>query len=439
MKRRVLTTLFYTFLLVIIRSQPVNAQTYQDVQPILISKCAPCHKLENGEAPFPLESFQDFKKRTRMVKEVIQSNYMPPWMPDSHYRDFANNRQLTSEEKEKIIQWIDAGAPLGKSNARRQKNNQTEQLTDRKPDLILKIDEPFLVKGDNKERFVLFKVPFDLSEEKTIEGVEFYSNNKKLVHHVNYLFSSIPDTSVDLDAGDPYIDNTTETDIKKLMQYERYQTNPVFYTGWIPGASVEYYPKEFGWLLPKRGVVVFTVHYSAIAADEKSTIGVNLYFKNKPAERPVRIISLGSGGIGENDIYPRFVIPPNKESTFSLKIQTPEDQSILYVWPHMHYLGKEFRAFAVTPVNDTIPLIHIPKWNFEWQEMYRLKKPLKIPAGSTINIFGTYDNTTNNPQNPNSPPKYVFSTGNMTATDEMLTFLLIYSPYKPGDEDISLE
>lgn len=426
-------------LLTTVTVQQAHAQTYQDVKQILISKCAVCHKSTDGEAPFPLETYQDFKKRSKMVKEVIQTNFMPPWMPDPHYQDFANNRQLSSTEKEMIVKWIDSGVPEGKNNVKRQVNITTPVLTDRKPDLTLKIDKPFIVKGNNKERFVLFKVPFEMLEENTIEGVEFYSNNKKVVHHVNYMFSSIPDMAMDLQAGDPYIDNAEETDLKKLMQYEPYQTNPVFYTGWVPGASVEYYPQDFGWTLPKRGVVVFTVHYSATAADEQSVVGVNLYFKKKPAKRQVRIISLGSGGIGERDIYPRFVIPPDQVSTFSLKIRTPEDQSLLYVWPHMHYLGKDFLAFAVTAQNDTIPLIHIPNWNFEWQEMYRMKKLVKIPAGSTINIVGTYDNTVNNPQNPNSPPKQVYSTGNMTAKDEMLTFLLIYVPYQEGDENVLLE
>ena len=426
------------FLLTLFSVQNISAQTYQDVRQILINKCASCHKSTDSEAPFSLETYQDVKKRTRMIKEVIQSNYMPPWMPDSHYQDFANNRQLSGEEKDKIIKWIDKGAPQGNKKQQNTLSKTTSPI-DRKPDLTLKINKPFIVKGNNKERFVLFKVPFELLEDKNIEGVEFYSDNKKVVHHVNYMFSSVPDMSVDLYQGDPYIDNAEETDMKKLMQYEPFQNIPVFYTGWIPGASVEYYPKDFGWTLPKRGVVIFTVHYSATAADEQSTIGVNLYFKKTPAKRPVRIISLGSGGIGEKDIYPRFVIPPDQESTFSLKIRTPEDQSLLYVWPHMHYLGKDFKAFAVTLHNDTIPLIHIPKWNFEWQEMYRMKKLVKVPAGSTINIVGTFDNTANNPQNPNSPSKYVYSTGNMTSTDEMLTFLLIYAPYQSGDEEILLE
>lgn len=436
------STLLYLvglMLLATVTVQQSYAQTFQDVKQILISKCAVCHKSTDGEAPFPLETYQDFKKRSKMVKEVVQTNFMPPWMPDPHYQDFANNRQLSATEKEMIVKWIDSGVPEGKNKVKQKVSITSPGLTDRKPDLTLKIDKPFIVKGNNKERFVLFKVPFEMLEENTIEGVEFYSNNKKVVHHVNYMFSSIADMAIDLKAGDPYIDNAEETDLKKLMQYEPYQTNPVFYTGWVPGASVEYYPQDFGWTLPKRGVVVFTVHYSATAADEQSVVGVNLYFKKKPAKRQVRIISLGSGGIGEKDIYPRFVIPPDQVSTFSLKIRTPEDQSLLYVWPHMHYLGKDFLAFAVTAQNDTIPLIHIPNWNFEWQEMYRMKKLVKIPAGSTINIVGTYDNTVNNPQNPNSPPKQVYSTGNMTAKDEMLTFLLIYVPYQEGDENVLLE
>ncbi|WP_258862130.1 hypothetical protein [Sphingobacterium spiritivorum] len=101
------------FLLALLSVQNISAQTYQDVRQILITKCASCHKSTDSEAPFSLETYQDIKKRTRMIKEVIQSNYMPPWMPDSHYQDFANNRQLSGEEKEKIIKWIDKGAPQG--------------------------------------------------------------------------------------------------------------------------------------------------------------------------------------------------------------------------------------------------------------------------------------------------------------------------------------
>jgi hypothetical protein len=188
--------------------------------------------------------------------------------------------------------------------------------------------------------------------------------------------------------------------------------------------------------LPTRLLLV--VHYSGVGADERSIVGVNLYFTKNPIRRAIHIISLGSGGIGGNLISPPLLIRAGEIDTFTLKVQTQKDQSLLYVWPHMHYIGKEFTAFAVTPAGDTIPLIHIPNWDFRWQEMYRLEHPVPIPAGSEVNIVGVYDNTASNPANPNSPPQLVFSTGNMETKDEMMTLVLIYALTEPGDEKISL-
>ncbi|MGE9314331.1 cytochrome c [Niabella sp. CJ426] len=415
------------------------AQTYADVKSIVDVKCVSCHNSRTGDAPFSLETFKDIKKRIQTVRKTIADNYMPPWTADPHYQDYANNRSLSPKDKSLLIQWIDSGAEES-AIARTTKPgiSSFSNSTQRAPDLLLKIDKSFIVKGDNKEHFISFKVPFNLSEEKNIEAVEFFSNNKKIIHHANYMFCSVPDNEVDVEAGPTYIDGSNDANREKASPYQVYQKDPVFYTGWIPGASKEYYPDGFGWQLPKRGVIIFTVHYSALSADENSNIGVHLYFRKKAAERDIRIISLGSGGIGEQDIHPSFLIPPNKVSTFSLKVMTPEDQSVLYVWPHMHYLGKQFLAYAITPAKDTVPLVRIPEWNFKWQELYRMKKFKKIPAGSVIHISGMYDNTSNNPQNPHSPPQYVASVGNMTSTDEMMTLLIIYTPYKEGDEDIDL-
>jgi hypothetical protein len=132
------------------------------------------------------------------------------------------------------------------------------------------------------------------------------------------------------------------------------------------------------------------------------------------------------------------MIPPNQVSNYQLKLKTPEDQSLLYVWPHMHFLGKSFEAFVITPTNDTVHLVKIPNWDFRWQELYRFKKPVHVPRGSMIYINAVYDNTSQNPFNPHKPPKYVFSKGSMKSDDEMLTLLLIYAPYSTGDEFIDL-
>jgi hypothetical protein len=416
---------------------------FSQVKPLILSHCSGCHR--PGEAaPFPLLTYEDVAKRASFIKKVVMENYMPPWKADPHYRDFANNRSLSKEEKALLLAWIDAGAPKGndvgipkgndagipkgsgvgtprgndvgipKGSAGTFQEGLEQTAYGRKPDLTIKLDSSYLVTGDNDEKFVEFRVSYRMDDDKNVEAVEFYCNNKKIIHHINYGFYGGVDT-----AGAAL-------------------KNVAYYTGWIPGSSVESYPAGFGWKLPKKGVVVFTVHYSAIGADEHSVVGVNLFFTSKPVERQVKIISLGSGGIGERDIMPPMLLLPEHQDSFHLQVMTQENQSLLYVWPHMHYLGKTFSAFAITPSKDTIPLVRILNWDFRWQELYKLSHPLLIPAGSIIDIKGYYDNTSTNPFNPNSPPKVVMSTGDMRSKDEMLTLLLIYVPTRAGDESIKL-
>jgi len=106
----------------------------------------------------------------------------------------------------------------------------------------------------------------------------------------------------------------------------------------------------------------------------------------------------------------------------------------------MHLLGKSFKAYALQPNGDTIRLISIPNWDFNWQYFYTFKKMVKIPAGSTIVAEGVYDNTRQNPNNPFSPPQLVRDrNGSMKATDEMFQFIITYLPYVEGDENVSLE
>jgi len=111
----------------------------------------------------------------------------------------------------------------------------------------------------------------------------------------------------------------------------------------------------------------------------------------------------------------------------------------MYVWPHMHLLGKVFKAYGIAPSGDTIRLASIPDWDFRWQEIYKFRKLVRIPKGTRLHIEGTYDNTSANPFNPKSPPQTVFSGGDMRTDDEMLTLLMVFLPYQEGDELLSLQ
>ena len=437
MKNRLYLLLFF------LKGAVLQAQQityYNDINPIVQIKCAPCHH-PGGGAPFSLLTYQDLTKRASFIKEVVQSGYMPPWRADNNYVHFANDRSLSQKEISTIVKWIDNKTPEGKKTTLLKPVPEFANGTNysRKPDMILKMTDSFMVKGDNMERFVIFKIPFELKETENIEAIEFYSNNKKLIHHANYAVHEVADTTIDIYKTDAVI-NLSEDDRTKLDQYRPYKKVMTYYGGWIPGTTYEYYPKEFGWVMPKRGVILLTVHFAPSAVDEESISSINLFFKKTPVTRPVKVISFGSGGIGEKDIDPVFYIRANEKKMFTLEVTNPgADLSVMYVWPHMHYIGKEFKAYIITSAGDTIKMVHIPEWDFRWQEIYRMKNLVKVPKGSVLHIEGSYDNTADNPANPNNPPHTIFSEGSMRSTDEMMTLLMVFLPYQEGDENIKME
>lgn len=431
---------FFLFMVFSINATAQKVSFIKDVAPIIHRTCTPCHQ-PNEAAPFSLISYEDVSKRTSFIKDVIESGFMPPWRADDHYVSYSNNRSLTQKEKDTILQWIKDKAPRGEGKEPAVALNEASQYstrTGRKPDLVLRATSSYTLPGDNVERFVIYKIPFELPDSANIEAVEFMSNNKKLIHHANYAIHQVP-SEIDLKTG-PDMINLSEDDRTKFDSYQPFRKTITYYGGWIPGASAETYPKGFGWVMPKRGVILLTIHYAPSAKDEVSISGVNLFFTKAPVERKVKVISFGSGGIGDNQISPPLMLMPNTVRKFSLKLSNPgEDFSVMYVWPHMHLLGKTFLAYGITPTGDTIRLTHIPQWDFRWQEIYRFKNLIRIPRGSRLVIEGTYDNTAANPFNPNKPPRMIFSSGDMNSMNEMLTLMMVFLPYKEGDENISLE
>jgi hypothetical protein len=415
---------------------------YKDVQPVIHANCVACHR--PGEAaPFPLISYEDISKRSKFIKQVVSSRYMPPWKADGHYNSFANDRSLTEKQINTIVSWVDAGSPKGKGVSKIEKDIQDRVNAGtsykRKPDLTLRMKEAFKLKGDAVERFVMFKIPFETGQEFNVEAIEFISNNKKLIHHANFAIHPVEDTAIDLHDSVDWVD-TNGPDADKYYEWVKYKKEITYYGGWIPGTTVETYPKDMGWVMPKRGVVLLTVHFGPAAIDAESIDGVNIFFKNEPIRRKVKVISLGSGGIGEKDISPPFMIFADEVKSFKLRVANNQpDVSLLYAWPHMHQLGKNFKAYATTAAGDTIKLVNIPAWDFRWQEIYKYKKPLLLPKGAVVTIEGTYDNTAENPMNPHNPPQLVMSTGNMRSDQEMLTLLLMYVQREEGDDTRTLQ
>lgn len=430
----------FSLVLVALTSLPALAQKptfYQDIQPLIHSNCAGCHR-PGGGGPFNLITYEDVSKRSDFIRKVITSRYMPPWRPNDHYVEFANKRSLSEEEIRLITTWVDNGAPKGKTNLKAEKalfeEIKSGTTYGRPPDLTLKMNYAYRIKGDGKERFMVFKIPFELGEARNVEAVEFTTSDKTIIHHANFAIHPVEDKSIDIHNTVDSIDLNTSRYL--YDQWLPYKKEITYYGGWIPGTSHESYPENIGWVMPRRGVMLLTIHFPPLGKGSQSISGVNFFFKESPIRRKVKVISLGSGGLGERDIFPPLLLFANEVQTHRLRIaNSSEDISLLYVWPHMHYLGKEFKAYA-THDSDTIPLVHIPKWDFRWQEIYQYKKPVILRKGDIVHMYGTFDNTVNNPMNPNNPPRFVESSGDMRSDQEMLTMLLVYVAYEPGDETL---
>jgi hypothetical protein len=200
------------------------------------------------------------------------------------------------------------------------------------------------------------------------------------------------------------------------------------------------YPEGIGGFTMKRKGAIFLkdMHYGPQQYDRYDSSYFNIFFSQKPPERRTLEFQLGTFGVSVID--PPLVIPPDTVMTFVTRFTVPMDISVLTINPHMHLLGKSFWGFALTPGGDTIRLIRIKQWNFQWQYFYTFRRPVKIPKGSTIYAYGVYDNTTSNPLNPFNPPRTVSEKQwSMRTTDEMFQFIITFLPYKKGDENISLE
>ncbi|HMP94961.1 MAG TPA: cytochrome c, partial [Phnomibacter sp.] len=282
-----------------------QAPTWENgVANIIQAKCAPCHK--PGEAaPFALTSYEQVSRRGSFIKQVIENGYMPPWKPDKHYVQYDNDRSLTAAEKKILLNWIENKMPRGNAAPTPPAPVLIPKLNTnyhRLPDSTITMQTPFVVPGDSYERFVIVKIPIELPDSANVEAIEFVSNNKKLIHHVNYSIHPVAE-DIPLNLG-PNLLNLAEEDPALSEQWKPFKKTISYYGGWIPGASFEAYPKGMGWVMPKRGVMLLTLHFAPSAVTDSCIAGINLFYTSQPVLRKVKVISFGSGGIGEAQISP---------------------------------------------------------------------------------------------------------------------------------------
>jgi hypothetical protein len=377
---------------------------------------------------------------------------MPPWPADPGYSHFAGENVLTQHEIDVLVNWVDSGHLRGDSLNEPQPPGFYTGSYFGKPDLVIKPVRPIKIEGNGTDAFMIVKYPYRLDRDTVVDFVEFVPHNRRLIHHVNgHLVSYDPSRRFDYMNGESVHADVRSaiTDAYKKMRipytdgktpgFPTLTPNTVYY---LPGYIPPTYPKDLGgYRIKKDGLFLLNnIHYGPSNADSQDRSYLNVFFRKDPVKRPVSESQLGTFGISK--IEPEFIIPPGQVKTFHTQFTLPATISMLSVNPHMHLIGKKFTAYALSPGGDTVKLIRINKWDFRWQYYYTFRHPVKLEAGSTIHVYGTFDNTNENVNNPFHPPRTI-TQGNgvesMKTTEEMFQFIFTYTAYRDGDEKIELE
>ncbi|MCB0516652.1 MAG: T9SS type A sorting domain-containing protein [Chitinophagales bacterium] len=420
----------YIFLLYgcFVGSTLLSAQnvTYSEhIAPIIYQKCTQCHR-PNEAAPMPFTNYSEVKSWANIIQYVTEIKYMPPWKPDPSFQHYLGENTLTDTEIQQIKDWVADGTPQGDPNLEPALPDFPEGSLLGEPDLVLSFAEAHQLTGNNVDEYRYFVLPTGLTEDKDIAAIELRPGNTNLVHHALF-WNDDQGIAAAADAQTlEYGFQDSELGVSGITFEDQYPA-------YVPGSRPLEYNAPIGQKMKANSDLLLQVHYAPTPYDETDSSSVNIFFADKPISRYVQTYIMLP--FFNTLLNGPFLIAANTVKEFHGVYTTPIDVSLVGVFPHMHKLGKKWEVFAVTPQNDTLNIIRINEWDFNWQGTYFFEKMIKIPAGSTIHGLATYDNTTNNPDNPNNPP--VFVTWGEKTSDEMYYLAFNWLPYQAGDENLA--
>jgi hypothetical protein len=384
---------------------------HQDVAPLLRRHCSACHH-PAGSAPFSLLSYEQAARWAASIKERVRDRRMPPWLPAGGL-PLRDERRLSAAEIATLSAWVDARAPAGAAVEQRLVA-ATESWPLGTPDLVLAPAQPFHLAADGPDIFRCFALPTGLQEERWVVGYDIQPANPRIVHHVVNFFDTTgaarsleqrqPAPGADRGAGYT-VDMGTGFAAEDPARFGQLGT-------WAPGQRPQLLPAGAGYRLPGRADLVMQVHYhrDGRAADDRTRIG--LYFAKGPVAQPWQTLYVS--GLRRHQFLPAGA--PRIVTRGSTLIQT--DCILHSLMPHMHLLGSSLRVTLTPPAGAPQLLLDVPRWDYRWQETYWFRDPIRVAAGSVIEIEGVFDNSALNPSNPNRPPRLVLY--GTQATDEML-------------------
>jgi hypothetical protein len=375
----------------------------KDILPILQEKCQACHRPDQV-APMSLLTYQEVRPWVKSILKEVTAKNMPPFHAKSPKGYFKDDHRLTDNQIQLISNWVKNGAPKGNpADAPEPIEWGGSAWSMEKPDLILDFPEA-TVSSRSIDDFVLYFSDYVFQEDTWVQALEFKSSNYEIIHHVG-IFAvdsrfEVPDELMLLDSEDGVGGRVIEKNAALIEQNYLYT--------WLPGQRIEYRDEGQGYRIRKGERFVLQVHFAPSDVETKCTMQMGLEYVNGEIRYENMILP---------SLMTTLVIPPHNPS-FRKKQSTMflQDSLVQSFLIHMHLRGISAKFVFHYPDGKVETAFEIPKYNFDWQRVYHLAKPYKVPKGTKVEFHGTWDNSTNNPLNPD--PNALVVWGEKTS-DEM--------------------
>jgi peroxiredoxin/mono/diheme cytochrome c family protein len=387
----------------------------KEISRIFQARCVECHR--RGEiGPFAMDNYDEIVGWAEMIDEVVKNERMPPWFANAEPGKFSNDCRLTKEEKDQISTWVAAGAPYGNAKDLPTPRKFHDGWNIGQPDEIVNMTETaYDVPADGSVPYQHFVVDPGWTEEKWLTACEVRPGVRSVVHHV-FVFCLPPDVFP------PDAKGSVEIKGKKLgLAVAKTIFDGGLIGGYAPGTPPFAQTPGVGLRLPAGSKLLFQMHYTPSGRPEKDLTSIGFKYGDP------KTITHEFEMIGAKNF--RFIIPPNvSDHVLKSSYTFQQDCRINELVPHMHLRGKSFQFVARYPDGKTELLLDVPKYDFNWQIPYKTAKPYFMPKGTVMECTGHYDNSKNNPANPN--PNAIVRPGEQTWDEMMIGWFSMITPRK---------
>jgi uncharacterized protein (TIGR03437 family) len=372
----------------------------KEIVRIFQANCQSCHH-PGDIGGFSLMDYASTRPWARDIQQQVLLKAMPPWKPSQGSDVFLGARILAQQDIDTINAWVSAGAPEGDPADLPAPLQFNGGWALGQPDLILQMSKPFSVPASGADIYQCFSRPTNVPADTYVSAFQVTPGDRSVVHHV-VMYSDPTGASQKLETvpGQGY----------PCFGDAGFNADPSFLAAWAPGARPAFMNTGTAMRIPKNGYMALQVHYHLDGTATTDQTQVGIYFATWPVDKLATSLLVWNTN---------FLIPPGNAHYPVTGSQTISGNAhLVSVFPHMHLLGRESHVSLLSPDGKTTtPLIDINDWDFNWQGFYDFVQPVAAAPNSKVQFTEYFDNSVNNPKNPNSPPVPV-GWGEQT-TDEM--------------------